>query len=446
MRGRVHGRVDIGEDGVNMKQKLYTAIRTLYASKRGFPNVCVLKVEMKDKVDGEMLNRAAEQTMKRYPYFCVELKKEDGADYFVDNPRPVRVVHGREGVPLNSEESGFHFLEFYWYDNDICLEFSHALTDGAGAYELMRTLLYCYCREYYGEDISPEGIRTLRDEIPLQEWEDAAAGFGTEPPAGHTDGGGAIRDALNLKEALGDRDDDRKTLYGLSIDEEEFMRFNRSNDGSPGVMTALLLSRAIARVYPKAADPIRISLCVNMRKALGIPLAHQSIIGGAWLEYKDKMRLWPIGKQSAAYRGMVLAQTREEVLVDAQISMNRQSEEMIALSSDEERALYASDGSDSLKKALTATVSYVGKSDFGEMEKHISSIHGYAYAMNESLLIEVSAVSKRIFIEFIQNFSSSVYAEAFQKELEENGIRYAAEPAKDFRLAPICHEWLEGGD
>lgn len=57
---------------------------------------------------------------------------------------------------------------------------------------------------------------------------------------------------------------------------------------------------------------------MNQRKALHAPLAHQSLDGGAFLEYKDKMRDWPLDQQSTAYRGMVFAQTQEKnVLMDA---------------------------------------------------------------------------------------------------------------------------------
>ena len=48
------------------------------------------------------------------------------------------------------------------------------------------------------------------------------------------------------------------------------MRFNLDNDGSPGTMISLLLSRAIAGLFPTTENAIRIALCVNQRKALRI--------------------------------------------------------------------------------------------------------------------------------------------------------------------------------
>ena len=77
-------------------------------------------------------------------------------------------------------------------------------------------------------------------------------------------------------------------------------------------MLSLLLSRAIAKLYPDSKDPVRITLCVNQRIALHTPLAHQSLVGGIMLEYKDKMRDRPLERQGTAYRGMVFAQNQEE--------------------------------------------------------------------------------------------------------------------------------------
>ena len=90
-----------------------------------------------------------------------------------------------------------------------------------------------------------------------------------------------MSDALNLATSAGLEKDDRHTVYSIAISESEFMRFNLDNDGSPGTMVSLLLSRAIAKLFPTAENVIRIALCVNQRKALHASLAHQSLVGGA---------------------------------------------------------------------------------------------------------------------------------------------------------------------
>lgn len=54
----------------------------------------------------------------------------------------------------------------------MILDVFHGMTDGTGAYEILRTLLYYYCSERYQAAPGGEGIRLTGDEIPMEEWAD----------------------------------------------------------------------------------------------------------------------------------------------------------------------------------------------------------------------------------------------------------------------------------
>ena len=182
-------------------------------------------------------------------------------------------------------------------------------------------------------------------------------------------------------------------------------------------------------------------MCVNQRKALNAPLAHQSLVGGAWLEYKEKMWTWPIDKQAMCFRGMVFAQTRDESVLSTQASINSFTRKLLALQTDEERFEAAKENSQSLKAVLSATVSYIGKANFGEAEKYIKEFHTWAHPLNESILLEVSAVNHEVTIEFIQNFSDPVYFDAFLKELSSNGIRFEHKYTEKLAIPNVRLPW-----
>ena len=76
-------------------------------------------------------------TLILYPYFCVELQKKNGQYVFVENHRPVVVIHSLHGIALNLELSNFHMIAFCWQDNWIVLDVFHGMTDGTGAYEIV---------------------------------------------------------------------------------------------------------------------------------------------------------------------------------------------------------------------------------------------------------------------------------------------------------------------
>lgn len=424
---------------MQMEQKLFTEIRPLYVTTKESPNEIRLRIRMRDLIDPEIFRHAVDTTMKRYPYFLVELQRRNGEFYFAENHRPVVITNSLHGVELNSEDSNFHMIAFCWQDNWIILDVFHGMTDGAGAYEVMRTLLYYYCSERYNVELNDEGIRLVGDEISEEEWADPVANRTDLPTPTRNE----MPNALNPVAAAGLEEDRQQTAYSIAISESEFMRFTLDNDGSPGTMVALLLSRAIAKLFPEAEDAIRIALCVNQRKALGTPLAHQSLVGGVMLEYKDGMRDWPLGRQGTIYRGMVFAQTEEETVLAGAASNAGMVQMILSKESDAERLEVIAAINEMTKKLITATVSYVGKANYKEAEQYIRDFRSWTSSASNGLLVEIAAVNGRFVIDFLQKFSSPLYVNAFLKELEDNGIVYDLQDVQELDLPNIKLPWTE---
>ena len=422
-----------------MEQTIFTGIRPLYQSQKGSPNEIEARIRMRDLIDPVVLRTAVDTTMKRYPYFCVELQKKNGQYVFVDNCRPITITHAQHGPELNSEEANLHMLSFSWFDNWIIMDIFHGLTDGTGAYEIIRTLLYYYCSERYGVMLNSEGIRLAGDEICEEEWIDPVEKAEDLPAPKRQD----MPKALNPLEAAGLQDDQEKTVYSIAIPESEFMRFNIENDGSPGTMVSLFLCRAIAKMYPDASDPVRVALCINQRKALHAPLAHQSLVGAAMLEYKEKMKEWPLDRQATAYRGMVFVQSQDEVVLASANSTRGLTKMLLSKETDQERLGVAGYVASMTNTLISATVSYVGKANFREAENYIRDFRAWTTATGGTLLIEISAVNGRFTLDIIQPFSSPIYVEAFLKELEENGITYDLQDVMKLELPNIKLPWSE---
>lgn len=423
-----------------MEQKLFTELRTLYTTTKETPTVIRIRIRMRDLIDPEILRKAVDTTMKRYPYFCVELQKKEGGYVYAENHRPVVISDSLDGVELNSEEANYHMIAFCRQDNIIILDVFHGLTDGTGAYEVVRTLLYYYCSERYNVSLKEDGIRLVGDEIPEEEWLDPVVSR-TDLPAPKQNE--QMPDALNIRTMAGLEEDRRHTVYSVAISEHEFMRFNLDNDGSPGTMVALLLSRAITKQFPESEDAVRVALCVNQRKALNAPLAHQSLVGAAMLEYKDKMRDWSLEKQGTAYRGMVFAQTQDEDVLRGIASFKGINAMLLTKESDRERMGVASYINTIAAKFTTATVSYVGKADYKEAEQYIRDFRLWTSPIGNNLLIEISAVNGRFTLDFLQSFSSPVIVNAFLKELDENGIIYDLQDVNELKLPNIKLPWTE---
>lgn len=421
-----------------MDQMIFTELRTLYSLNWGRCNVIRIRARMRDLVEPDALHHAVEMTMRRYPYFCVELKK--GEEYFfARNNRPVVITNSLSGVELNTAESNYHLISFSWKDNWIIMDISHAITDGTGAYEVMRTFLYYYVSSRYAVELAEEGIRLVGDEISIEEWEDPVLKAQNLPIPPRTE----MPKALNVVSAAGLEDDHSATVYSIAIPEDEFMQFNIENDGSPATMVSLFLSRAIAKLYPESEDVIRIVMTVNQRKALKAPLAHQTLVGGVMLEYKDKMRSWPLDRQATAYRGMVFAQTMDEVVLAGVASQKGINQMILSKQSDQERVAVAQMIGDMTDRLITATVSYVGKADYKDAEKYIRDFRLWTRSTGKAILIEISAVNGKFTLDFTQPFESPVYMDAFLRELEENDITYDLQDVMELDVPDIHLPWRE---
>ncbi len=419
-----------------MKQQLFTEILPLYKSRNNNPYVIRIRVRMQDLVDYEIFKSAVNTTMVRYPYFCVKLEKGGNGFVFEDNKNPVIVAASPNKIELNSEMSNYHMIAFSYWDDWIVMDIFHGLTDAIGAYEVIRTLLFYYCSCRYNATLSAKGIRTTKDEISMEEWECPVMKIANLPTPKRYE----MPPSLNPTVAANLSVETFPTVFSVIISETDFMRFNRDNGSSPGTMVALLLSHAIAELFPNAHDIIRIILCVNQRKALRVPLAHQSLVGGALLEYGKNLRHLPLKQQIQAYRNMVSAQTDEENVLAGISSVVGLTNTLLAKSTAEERIALASFVDEMARRTGTACVSYAGKANFMEAEKYVQEFHLWTYSALP-ITIEISAVNGKFTIDFIQHFQNPIYINAFLKELDKHGISYDFQDGILEELPNIKFQW-----
>ena len=205
-------------------------------------------------------------------------------------------------------------------------------------------------------------------------------------------------------------------VYSILLAEDDFMRFCKENSGSPGTMVSLLLSRSLARLYPHAAESIRIVLCVNQRQALHAPRAHQSLVGGAFLEYDEQLRKLPLPEQVKAYRNRTAAQANEEMVLSGVAHMAGLTKMLLAKGTHKERLEMMAKVDEAANRFAAANVSYVGKANFGEAEKYIKEFHAWSATVMD-ITIQISAVNGRFTLDFMQKFESLVYLNAFLREL-----------------------------
>ncbi|MBE6726456.1 MAG: hypothetical protein E7576_14895 [Ruminococcaceae bacterium] len=407
-----------------MSRTLYSELRTIYETTEADPHTFRITIKLKDLVDGGILRAAVDKTMERYPYFRVRMIADGDEIRFGENPAPVPVLNTHERITLGSGQTEGHLLAFCYSWNRLYIDVFHGLTDGGGIYPLIRTLFFYYLSDLYGKEFSAEGIRLSGDSVAPAEWEDPAER--PLPERRRIAVPKWNKPAFQMADVVPLTDD--CAVYNLRIPEEEFMRFNISNDGSPATIVALLLARTIDALYPDADRPPVIAICVNQRKALHAPLAHQSLVGDVRLPYQRRMRDLPFSAQATCFRGMVTLQSDEDMVQneigDYQDLMFR----LAGMKTHGERRKCCVERMETISRSLTATVSYVGKANFGDVEPFIQEFEVLPSTALPSthvpLTVEMSALHGYFFLNFMQYFKGEDIFMTFIRQLRENGIDY----------------------
>jgi len=138
-------------------------------------NIFRISAWLYEDVDKEILQKALEKILPRFPSFSAKLRM-GFFWYFLDHNANKPIVR-EEPAQLYQKmrpqnENGFLFRIFY-YEKRISLEMFHSLSDGYGGLEFLKSLLFHYL-ELKGYDMkSNNKVRTATSPYSLRELEDS---------------------------------------------------------------------------------------------------------------------------------------------------------------------------------------------------------------------------------------------------------------------------------
>lgn len=159
--------------------------------RRDFSAVYRLSVTLKSPVDPELLQRAVDLSMKRFPTYKVAIRKGLFWRYLEPNRRPgpyVRPDIKNPCMPMGFQTNNRYLVRFYYYENRISMEAHHCLGDGTGGMCVLQTVTAVYL-ELQGCVITKKYfVRDVSEEPSSGELEDAYmryADAGVHPPRAH---------------------------------------------------------------------------------------------------------------------------------------------------------------------------------------------------------------------------------------------------------------------
>ena len=400
----------------------------LYATSQGGYTVR-LHLRLDEPIRPDAMRKALDLTAKRYPYFCVSLKRNEREAYYVRNDSPVALLHTDQMITLGSEDTNGQIWAVCYSEEHLYLDFFHGRADGTGMYRVLATLLYYYFHELYGLTDS-SGIRTLETPMTNVETADPLEAFPLIdlstlqiPP---------LPRALNLMESLGlERGEGKGYIRKLSIPEDVLIPFIKGNDASPGILACVLMARAIERVIPEHTLPIINHYVINARPMLNAPDTFHNCLGRALLDFSDAIRRMPLDKQCTAYRGKTILQSDESTVRKLLTVSASNSQRILDLPDFDAKVMAARRSMENAFSAFSYTVSYVGRWAYPQLGEHIREFWTETPG-GPFPLLELSAINGNVYISMIQTFREDVYYQVFLKELEENGIT-----VNEYGMTPI---------
>src|SRR5512133_2824848 len=165
-----------------------------------------ITASLKKPVKFAIVKEAVEITSRRFPYYSVSL----GSGlfwYYLEYNHQLPRIQTEEKIPCTAFAAGRKNEPLYRIlvrENRISVEFIHILTDGGGAFEYLKTLLYTYFRLDGNQISTNEGIILPESPITSEEMEDGYKRFFRKktPPPGKLTKAWHLPFSLNEKPRL----------------------------------------------------------------------------------------------------------------------------------------------------------------------------------------------------------------------------------------------------
>ncbi|MBR2304299.1 MAG: hypothetical protein IJ871_04075 [Ruminococcus sp.] len=397
----------------------------LYQSEKYFAHTVRIHVRMKDEVDINVLDKAVNAAIRRYPYFAVRVTvDEDGGYILVPNDKKIVVMPTSEKMPMiGSSRINDHLLFVDCSGKDIFFNISHTMCGGRGLQPWVMTNVYEYVKEKYNvEPLAPEIRKLDSDFLPGE----------TEEPT---------MDMLTTEEPIYKRKPQKAPVLGMdylkgvfipikrdpnytvvTVDQKDFLKVAKVNDSSVLSLFFILFARTLDRVFPKKNRVIVGEAAHNLRESVGLPNTHCDFLSHVYVNF-DRDRLnGDLSKLGTETRGQIILQT-DPTVSHAQVKkLFELYEEIDKVHGLKAKRKYMakhslSTGKDAQHGSFIAN--YTGLLDWGELANYVE---WFVFIIEGHFTIEITAMADKIYVGIMQIIKTDKYIDLFREELEKLGI------------------------
>lgn len=395
--------------------------RAAYPTEKAF--FMTYRFDLSEAVDPDALKQAWEKTLTVYPYMRYAVVARNGRLVLTENPLPFVIRETGEIVEPYERSGNFHMVTFCYLGRTLYIYIDHVPVDGTGINHVFETFFYHYfCLADGVEYPVPAGVFTEKDgpvpglDVDAYRMADAVdlAALGNNMLDGK-----AFTPPEMPQGMFGNRPDCRG--YCLSVPSRELMGYAKSVGGSPVSVLSVALSKAVQRVHPENALPIRILYPVNIRKVMGnsTSLVHQAVFARYSFEPSDVAGKSDV-ELNAAFRTYL-----REFTSEPSIRMNASIFRSMCEGYTKAFAYNALDKITMEQRKNTGgalEISYLGRlhtADYGKRMR-MSAFH----VMPENgVMLQMTEVGDTFYIDWYQGMHDATYIRAMRDVLAEVGMK-----------------------
>lgn len=411
----------------------------LYETRPNMPYNTSVRViiELTEEVDGDILREAANTAIKRYPYFSVKIERSRTKFTLEPNKRPIVVMKTKTPTPaFGSEEVNYHLNFIDYSDSTIYFNISHCVAGGCGIIPWVKSVLYQYFTKKYDVVLNPAGINLPdSDFLPGETDFPMPEDLPDVEPMGNSNPQMGYFPASDYMAAMRNPDNKGDGYYCIQMKQKELMKYVRANDSSPATIFSVLMFKALAPLFPENESLITCGMACNYRDSVNCPNTYRDLSRPLHIQYKRSYLNFPVDKLGTITRGMIMLQSAAENSIYEVKELIKFHEKIDSLNSLEEKCKFClTDGRFTKGCKDTYNVSYVGTTDFGDMQKYIRGMYSVAFG---HLLVEINAMGDMFYLTFHQIVEDDTYINAFLKAMDDIGLSYTVSEFKQKNIAAL---------
>ena len=402
----------------------------LYMSTPEHPNTMCVIAELKEPIDGGILQGVVNELSVRFPYFYIKAVPRDNDIYPEMNPLPIHVRNTWAPIKFNSSESNYHLIAWKYEGKRVALEISHSLTDGAGVLPYMKSALYLYLSRKTGQFFDSTGFRLPGDVIPASEignpFENIDIDKVDEPPY--------IKQTTKDFYRLNDRRDTSPQVHYIKLSEQQLMQCCSDFNGSPNALLAVILARTARRYDPESEKSISAAIAIDHKAMLGVYDNYRLFAGVIELDFPKDEPLDNIMKACTIARRQIKSQATPENSLRALKERKNNYAKMDQLPLDMKfKAMAKAAGN----ARWSFTVSYMNIRTMGLPDSYIEALYVLTEPVVADICCEMTCINHNFFLAVAQSFSANRFIDTFLSELLSIGIKYEVTDKESLRLCGI---------